>query len=86
MFPTVDYARLDYEMRRHVERYRRRVLSMARKLLCQECGGSGGYRELVNYYIGGPWYDCGWCEGTGYLTPWLRGRWLWMKRSEKKCV
>ena len=80
MARVINYPKLDYYNLRHIQRYRQRVLAMPRKLVCQECGGSGGYRELISYEMGGPWYDCGWCEGTGYLTPWLRGQWLRWKR------
>ena len=71
-----DYARLDYYRGEHHRRYARRVGSQIPILTCQDCGGAGGEVEPVLDDGSGPWYDCGWCEGTGRLTPWLRGQWL----------
>lgn len=78
------YARLDWRNARHHERFDRRVKQT--KITCQDCGGSGGEIEVVTDYGEGPWVDCGWCEGTGYVTPWLRGAWMRMKKQEKKRV
>lgn len=52
-------------------------------LVCQECGGSGGEIEPVLDYGEGPFIECGFCEGTGKTTPWLRGLWLRLKKDEK---
>lgn len=78
----VDYARIDWIWRSHHARYVRRVNAMPRKLVCQDCGGAGG--EVINIGLPdgtGPVESCGWCEGTGYVTPWLRGFWLRCKRG-----
>lgn len=77
----IDYARLDYYGHAHYLRYKRYVESMTKKLICQDCGGTGGYTEPVLDDGSGPWFNCGWCEGTGKLTPWLRGQWLKFKRN-----
>lgn len=76
------YARLDWRNARHRERYKRRV--MRTRIVCQECRGVGGEVEVVTDYGEGPWVHCGWCEGTGYVTPWILGAWLRCKREEKR--
>lgn len=79
-----DYAKVLEYRRRHHERFVRFV--EARKLTCQDCGGGGGEVDVVLPETGqGPWMECGWCEGTGYMTPWERGQWLKYKRQEKQC-
>ena len=80
----VNYAKLQYRYWQHFERYRRRVEAMQPKLICQECGGSGGGVEPVLDDGTGPFEACGLCEGTGYLTPHRRGLWLRWKREEKQ--
>jgi hypothetical protein len=85
---TLDFAKIDYakfwaKQRYHHERYKRRVESMPRKLPCQACHGMGGEIEPVLDTGEGPWEECGWCEGTGLLTPWLRGLWLREQRPRK---
>jgi len=90
MTATYNYAKHDYLAREHHRRYARRVEAMPRKLVCQECGGSGQV-----------WYDCVWaggiidyalaascsmCNGTGLLTPHDRGWWLRWKREEKRGI
>lgn len=78
--PLIDYAKLDWVGRQHHLRYVRRVMSQVPKLICQECRGAGGWTEPVLDYGQGPFEGCGWCGGTGYITPWLRGQWLKFKR------
>lgn len=77
------YRQLDYQREKHHRRYKEFVNRMPRQLTCQECGGSG---SVVIDRI--DWYDiygsCGWCEGTGLLTPWYRGQWLRIKKEERK--
>lgn len=68
--------------RRHHARYKQYI--KAHGLICQECGGSGGETEVVLDDGTGPWYDCGFCEGTGYVTRWMRGQWLRWKAEEKR--
>ena len=77
-----NYARLDYVFRQHRARFRRYV--EAHGLPCQDCGGAGGYKETIDPWLGGPWYECGFCYGTGKTTRWLRGQWLRWKRDEKR--
>ena len=77
-----DYPRWAHEIRQHHARYSSYV--DAHGITCQECGGSGGEIIPVLDYGQGPWENCGWCEGTGLVTRWLRGQWLRYKRSEKK--
>ena len=80
--PIPDYPRMNYYAQRHHERYARRV-SLHTSLVCQECGGGGGSVEPVLDDGSGPWEPCGWCEGTGRLTPFLRGMWLRQKYLDK---
>lgn len=75
------YARESHERRAHHQRFVRYVTNRKPLLSCQECHGEGGYTEIIDYEIGGPHYECGWCEGTGYVTPHLRGEWLKYKRD-----
>jgi hypothetical protein len=65
----------------HIERYKRFVSQY--KLICQECGGNGGWKEIILDDGTGPWYDCGWCQGTGLVTPYARGIWLRLKKQDK---
>lgn len=74
------YAMLDYKSQEHHVRYRQFIASMERKLVCQACGGAGGEVEHVDEH-GGPFMHCGWCEGTGYVSPHIRGVWL---RNQKE--
>ena len=37
-------------------------------------------------YAGGPFEYCGWCEGTGYMTPKGRGEWLRFKKQAKRAA
>ena len=75
----VDYAKLSWQWRSHHQRFIARVKDS--KLLCQECGGAGGDTEPILDDGTGPWEECGWCEGTGKVTPWLRGMWLRFRRQ-----
>lgn len=78
------YAMLHYKSNQSWERYRRYVHSMPKPLICQDCGGAGGEKEVILDDGTGPWYECGWCRGTGYVTPWDRGMWLTYKKMEKR--
>ena len=53
------------------------------KLICQDCGGMGGYTEPITAYGEGPFVKCGWCSGKGYVTPKDRGLWLLYKKLDK---
>jgi len=79
---SVDYVKMDWKAHQHYLRFKRKVESQVPRLLCQECGGAGGHVEPVLDYGQGPFEQCGWCEGTGYLTPWLRGQWLKLTRPD----
>ena len=78
----VDYTKLGWYQRQHHARYKHYV--EANGFPCQECRGAGGYVEPVLDYGEGPWFDCGWCEGTGLVTRWDRGRWLACAREAKR--
>ena len=78
---SVDYARVDYLRNCHWKRYSRHV--DIHGLVCQECGGDGGEIEPVLDYGQGPWISCGFCEGTGLVTRWMRGQWLRWKKEAK---
>ena len=70
----------EYRRRRH-ERWKTRVESRRPKLTCQDCGGAGGRVEYVSSEIGGPWEECGWCEGVGLVDGHRRAEWLrWRRR------
>lgn len=74
-------AKENYQWRFHHTRYKRHISNMPRKLVCQACGGAGGEVEPVTDYGEGPFMSCGFCEGTGYVTRWMRGQWLRWKKS-----
>ena len=78
-----DYAKLSYYQYQHYLRFKQRVEAMPKKLVCQECHGCGGSVEPVLDDGTGPWENCGWCLGIGYLTPWLRGMWLRCTHSHR---
>ena len=80
---TPNYAKLDEQRRRHYKRYVRFIEAMPKKLSCQECHGYGGETEVVLDDGTGPYYECGWCEGTGFVTPHVRGQWLKYKKEER---
>ena len=80
--PKVDYAKLSFDFQRHHERFCKFVEK--RKLTCMECGGAGGSQEVILDDGTGPWDSCGYCEGTGYMSPHMRGQWLKWKREEKR--
>lgn len=77
----INYAKWYSDEDRHHARFRRYVERF--KLCCQECGGAGGEKEVILDDGSGPWHSCGFCEGTGYVSPWMRGQWLRWKRMEK---
>lgn len=74
------YAQIDWQRRHHRERLKKFVEAMPKKLMCQECGGSGTEEidRIDGYSIKG---DCGWCEGIGNVTRHSRGLWLRCKRD-----
>lgn len=72
----VNYAKFDWDWISHHRRYVRHVEAMPRKLVCQECGGAGGFHEPILDDGTGPTEPCGWCESTGFVTRWIRGLWL----------
>jgi hypothetical protein len=77
-----DYFRRSYYHRQHHARF---VAYVERNgLICQECGGRGGETDVILDDGTGPWEECGFCEGTGMVTRWIRGQWLRWKREERK--
>lgn len=97
MTERVDYQRLDYEDAAHHVRFARYV--QAHGLMCQECGGSGEVVEdRVDFgddWCGSIMFDirrsCGYCEGTGRVTRWMRGAWLrdmreWKRQRERRAA
>ena len=79
----VDYKKLHWRWKQHHERYERYVELKHSNLWCMECKGAGGGTEFISLELGGPWNQCGWCEGTGLMTSYLRGAWLRMMKQEK---
>jgi hypothetical protein len=78
----VDYARMVAKYAAHHLRFEKHVAEHG--ILCQECGGMGGWTERILDDGTGPFEPCGWCEGTGKTTRWLRGVWLSFKKMEKR--
>ncbi len=78
----IDYRHWDYVQHQHYIRYKAYV--KAHGLPCQDCGGAGGETYVILDDGTGPWESCGWCEGTGKVTRWIRGRWLQWKAQERK--
>lgn len=77
-----DYARWNYIRREHHRRFTAYV--EAHGLPCQSCGGMGGETDVILDDGTGPWDECGWCEGTGKVTRWIRGAWLrWMAQERR---
>lgn len=78
-----DYRRYDYWLRRHHERLKAFIDRMPHKLVCQGCGDGGNYTEVLFDGMG-PSYECGWCEGIGFVTPYIRGLWLKFHRTPRR--
>lgn len=78
------WSRYQSQHDRHHERFKRYV--SAHGLLCQACCGHGGHTEPVLDDGSGPFEPCGWCEGTGLVTRWLRGLWLRSTREERRSL
>ena len=76
---SCDYAKDHWVWRQHFERYKRYVSEHG--LWCQECRGAGGEVVPILDDGTGPTEYCGWCEGTGKVTRWIRGMWLRSKRE-----
>lgn len=83
MNDTYDYTRHSYYQRQHHQRYTRYVEGYHPHLTCQEYGGGGGETVPVLDDGTGPWESCGWCEGTGLVSPHVRATWLRWKRQER---
>ena len=78
----INYAKFGYQRYVHHQRYLRYIATMPQKLICQECRGAGGWFEPVLDDGTGPFEQCGWCEGIGYVTRWVRG--IWLRERRKK--
>lgn len=77
----IDYSRMDYQDQAHHARYKKYVEQNG--LVCQECGGAGDY--VADNFGGYSLYEvCGWCEGTGKVTRWMRGLWLRFRKMEAR--
>lgn len=45
---------------------------------CPICEGEGGWTEVIDYWIGGPYTPCLTCNETGNINLWLRFTiWYW---------
>lgn len=77
-----DYAKASWQYRQHHERFVKFVES--RGLRCMDCRGQGGETIAILDDGSGPFEACGWCQGTGLMTPHGRGLWLTWKRQEKR--
>ena len=71
-----DYAKADWKYANHRRRWTLHVLNRRPRLLCQACGGAGGFVEPILDDGTGPFETCGYCLGVGYISAWLRGYWL----------
>ena len=80
----IDWIKRHYYAMYHHSRFRKYIENLPNALVCQDCGGGGGeVVPLPGMWGQGPWEECGWCEGTGLVTPRIRGEWLRMKKDEK---
>ena len=79
----IDYSKENFYRHLSYLRFKRRVEAQKPQLVCQECRGAGGWTEPILDDGTGPFEQCGWCHGTGLLTPYLRGQWLKCRREEK---
>jgi len=60
-----------------------------KKWTCPACHGYGGDREPILDDGSGPWFDCGYCKGTGMLTSKMFYKVLgyqswWVRRLKKQ--
>ena len=44
--------------------------------VCPSCEGEGGWTDTINSWIGGPYYECGFCKGKGWVSYADRFYWL----------
>lgn len=77
-----DYAKHSWRFHQHAVRYAARAKRDG--LICQECGGSGGYVEPILDDGSGPFETCGYCLGGGFVTCWVRGQWLKDRREIRR--
>ncbi len=40
---------------------------MVKNVACPWCGGGGGFTEVILDDGTGPWEQCGFCNGTGFM-------------------
>jgi DnaJ-class molecular chaperone len=84
-FFVVNSPKANYKRQEHHRRYKQFTENLTNKLLCQDCGGSGEWMEVEIPEEGsGLTWTCGWCEGTGLMSPYIRGFWLSCKKREKR--
>ena len=43
-------------------------------MICPACQGNGGEIEIITDDGQGPWYECGFCKGTGKISRILHPR------------
>ena len=77
-----NWAKHDNDYRRHHVRWRARVEKIG--IVCPECHGRKGWIEIVDPYLGGPWYDCGLCEGVGKVDGRRWSEWMHYRKKEKQ--
>lgn len=44
---------------------------------CPACDGEGGEQHHVVGCYGGPFYECGYCDGACLISPWKWVKWHW---------
>lgn len=49
---------------------------MSEEVMCPMCHGEGGYTEVIDPELGGPWEPCGLCKGTGIVSQSQRMRYV----------
>jgi hypothetical protein len=86
-----DLARDRYYIQDHYRRRKKFVKEHCQHLHCMDCGGHGEYcAEVIDFGDAdvsnpmGRYEVCGWCDGTGLMTPHERGAWLTMVKEMKR--
>jgi len=54
-------------------------MNIMRWFTCPICHGDGGWTEVIDPEIGGPYYHCEWCKRTGRLNLWQWLKYMWWK-------
>jgi hypothetical protein len=55
---------------------------------CPACDGEGGETDYIDWETGGPWEECGICNGTGRTGIKMLFLWWWWehKSARVRCV